>query len=453
MKIIVVGCGKVGKAIIESLIKEKHDIVAIDHNHKVVEDVTNSYDVMAVCGLATSIEILNTAGIAQTDLFIAVTQNDEVNMLACFLAKSLGAKQTIARIRESNYNDDGLRFISKQLNISIALNPERLTAESLFNRLQLPTSVNVETFAGKKIQLLQTTLREGSKLAGLSLAEIRQKIHVHFVACVVKRGDEVYIPTGPFVLQVGDKIAFMVKRNEANKFLRSIGHPQKHAHDVIILGASTIAYYLAKLLDDNNFGVKIIEKDPVRCAEISQRLPGSVTIICGDGSKPDLLLEEGIQKTDAFVALTGRDEDNILMSLYAINQQVPKVIPKVNDAHKYALMEKLDFPAPVTAQKIVADIVTRYARALSNTLASPIETMYTLMDGDAEALEFVVPSDSAIIGTKLKDLQIKSDIIIAGIIRGRETIIPTGEDALQAGDHVIVVAAGQHLMDLADILR
>ena len=453
MKIIVVGCGKVGKSIIESLIKEKHDIVAIDHNHKVVEDVTNSYDVMAVCGIATSIEILNTADVAQTDLFIAVTQNDEVNMLACFLAKSLGAKQTIARIRESNYNDDGLRFIAKQLNISIALNPERLTAESLFNRLQLPATVNVETFAGKKIQLLQTTLREGSKLAGLSLAEIRQKIHAHFVACAVKRGDEVHIPTGSFQLQVGDKVAFMVKRNESNKFLRSIGHTQKQAHNVILLGASTIAYYLAKLLDDNNFGVKIIEKDPARCAEISERLPSSVTVICADGSKPELLLEEGINQTDAFVALTGRDEDNILMSLYAINQQVPKVIPKVNDAHKCALMEKLDFPEPVTAHKIVADIVTRYARALSNTLASPIETMYTLMDGDAEALEFVVLPDCQLIGTKLKHLQIKSNVIMAGIIRGRETIIPTGEDALQAGDHVIVIVTGQHLMDLADILR
>lgn len=453
MKIIVVGCGKVGKAIIDSLIKEKHDIVAIDHNARVVESVTNTYDVMAVCGMATSIENLNAAGIAQTDLFIAVTQNDEVNMLACFLAKRLGAKQTIARIRESNYNDDGLRFIAKQLNISIALNPEKLTAESLFNRLQLPASVNVETFAGKKIQLLQTTLREDSKIAGLTLAEIRQNSHTHFVACAVKRGNDVYIPTGPFVLQAGDQIAFMVKRNEANKFLRSIGLVQKHGRDVIILGASTIAYYLAKLLVDNNYSVKIIEKDPDRCAEISESLPSSVTISCADGSKPDVLIEEGIQTTDAFVALTGRDEDNILMSMYAINQNVPKVIPKVNDAYKFAMMEKLDIPAPVTAQKIVANIVTRYARALTNTFESSIETMYSLMGGDVEASEFIVLSDCTLIGKKFKELETKSNTIIAGIIRGRETIIPTGEDALQEGDHVIIVTAGEHLMDLADILR
>ncbi len=453
MKIIIVGCGKIGKTIIDSLVEEKHDIVAIDRDPQVIEMVTNTYDVMAVCGSATSIEMLNEAGVAQADLFVCVTQNDEVNMLSCFLARSLGAKNTIARIRESNYNDESLRFISKQLNISVALNPERLTAESLFNRLQLPTSVNVDTFAGKKIQLLETTLRDDSQIAGLTLAQIRQKGKVPFVACAVKRGEEVHIPTGPFVLQVGDKVAFMVKRNDTNKFLKSIGLVQRQAHDVIILGASTIAYYLAKMLVDNNYNVKIIEKDPARCVEISQMLPDSATIICGDGSDQDLLWEEGIKTTDAFVALTGRDEDNILVSLYAMNQKVSKVIPKVNDSHKYAMVEKLGMPTPVTAQKIVADIVTRYARALNNTLESAIETMYTLMDGGAEALEFVVFADCTLIGKKFKDLQLKPNFIIAGIIRGKETIIPTGEDAIEEGDHVIVVATGERLLDLADMLR
>ena len=453
MKIIVVGCGKIGKTIIDSLIEEKHNIVAIDHNPKVVETITNTFDVMAVCGMATSIEILNQAGVGQADLFVAVTQNDEVNMLACLLAYNLGAKYTIARIRESNYNDEGLRFITKNLNISVALNPEKLTAESLFNRLQLPASVNVDTFAGKKIQLLEITLREDSKVAGLTLAQLRQKSNVPFVACVVKRDDQVHIPTGPFVLQGGDKVAFMVKRNDANKFVRSIGLVQKITRDVIILGASTIAYYLAKLLTDNNHNVKIIEKDASRCAEISELLPGSATIICADGSDQDTLLEEGIKTTDALVALTGRDEDNILVSLYAMHQNVPKVIPKVNDAHKYAMVEKLGLPTPVTAQKIVANIVTRYARALHNTIGSEIETLYSLMEGDAEALEFVVLDDCSLVGKKFKELELKPNCIIAGIIRGKETIIPTGEDMLKLGDHVIVISAGKSLVDLADMLR
>ena len=453
MKIIIVGCGKVGKATIESLIKEKHNIVAIDHNPKVIEMVTNTYDVMAVCGLATSLEILQEAGVSQADLFIAVTQNDEVNMLACFLAHSLGAKNTIARVRERNYNDDGLRFISKQLGISVALNPERLTAESVFNRLQLPTSVDVDTFAGKKIQLLETVLREESKIVGLTLAQIRQKCSVPFVVCAVKRGKQVYIPTGPFVLQEGDRVAFMVKGTDTNKFLRAIGLVQKQTRDIIILGASTIGYYLAKTLVDNNYNVKIIEKNATRCAEISETLPSSISIIHGDGSDHELLLEEGLKTTDALVALTGRDEDNIVIALYAQNQKIPKVVAKVNDIHKYAIVEKLGLPTPVNAQKIVADIVCRYARALNNTLGSSIETMYTLMDGGAEALEFVMLSDSKLIGIKLKDLQLKPNFIIAGIIRGKETIIPTGEDALQIGDRVIVIATGRHLMVLEDILR
>lgn len=453
MKIIVAGCGKIGKTIIESLVEEKHKIVAIDHNPKVVENITNTYDVMAVCGMATSLEILNEAGVAQADLFISVTHNDEVNMLACFLARSLGAEHTIARVRESNYNDEGLRFIAKQLNISVPLNPERLTAENLFNRLQLPVSVNVDTFAGKKVQLLETTLREGSKIVGMELAQIRSKSPVPFVACVVKRDDQVYIPTGTFVLQEGDKVAFMVKRNDANKFLKTIGLVQKQAHNVIILGASTIAYYLAKMLTDNNYGVKIIEKDPSRCTEISQLLPSSATIICGDGCSQEILLEEGIKTTDALVALTGRDEDNVLVALYAINQNVPKVIPKVNDSQKYALVEKLGMPTPVTAQKIVANVITRYARALHNTLGSAIETLYSLMDGDAEALEFSVLPDCALIGKKFKDLQIKPNFIVACIVRGKETIIPTGEDELKVGDKVVVISAGKRLVDLADMLR
>ena len=453
MKIIVVGCGKIGRTIIDSLIEEKHNIVAIDHNPKVVETITNTFDVMAVCGMATSIEILNEAGVSQADLFIAVTQNDEVNMLACHLAHSLGAKYTIARIRESNYNDDGWPFISTHLKISVALNPDRLTAENLFNRLQMPASVNVDTFAGQKIQLLETTLKEDSKIAGLTLAQLRQKSNVPFVACAVKRDDQVHIPTGPFVLQGGDKVAFMVKRNDANKFLRSIGLVQKLTRDVIVLGASTIAYYLAKLLTENNHNVKIIEKDPARCAEVAELLPGSATIICADGCDQNILLEEGIKTTDAFVALTGRDEDNILVSLYAMHQNVPKVIPKVNDFHKYAMVEKFGLPTPVTAQKIVANIVTRYARALRNTIGSEIETLYSFMDGDAEALEFAVLSDSKLIGKKFKELVLKPNCIIAGIIRGKETIIPTGEDALKLGDRVIVISAGKRLVDLADMLR
>ena len=453
MRIIIVGCGKVGKAIIDSMSEENHSITAIDNDQEVITAITNRYDVMAVCGNATSRELLQEAGVSKADLFIAVTESDEVNMLSCFLARLMGAKHTVARIREKEYNEDGLDFLIKELDLSMALNPERLTAERLFNWLKIPSAVSVDSFAGKKICMLEFIVREGSALCNKTLIDIRKKSPVQFVACAVERNNEVYVPNGMFELQDGDKVAFTVKRSEALKFLKSVGAVQKQARDVMILGGSTTAYYLAKILSANNYSVKIIEKDEERCNEIAEILPASATLIFGDGMSQDLLWEEGIHSTDAFVALTGTDEENILISFYATSQSVPKVITKVNHPELASLAEKLGLDSIVSPQKIVADTLTRYARALSNSGESKVETMYSIMDEHAEALEFAVLSDCSMIGVKLKDMKLKPNFIIAGIIRGKDTIIPSGEDAIEEGDSVIVVAADAHLYDLSDILR
>ncbi len=453
MRVIIVGCGKVGKAILESIEDEKHDIVAIDNNPAVIQSVTNTYDVMAVCGNATSRELLAEAEVSKADLFIAVTESDEVNMLSCFLAKKMGAQHTVARIRESDYNDNSLEFLTKQLDLSMPLNPEYLMAETLFNLLKLPSAVNVDTFAGKKIQILELIVRENSRLAGVTLMEFRKKSSVDFLVCAVKRGDETLIPNGSFRLQAGDRVAFMVKFIDSHKFLRSIGLVQKHARDVIIMGGSTTAYYLAKMLAANNYSVKIIEKDEERCADIAERVPAGTTVIHGDGMSQDLLWEEGLKSTDAFVALTGKDEENILISFYALSQEVPKVISKVNRPALAILAEKLGLDCVVSPQKIVADVLTRYARALSNSLESKMETLYSLMDGDVEASEFVVLSDCCLQNIPLKDLKLKDNLIIAGIIRGKETIIPSGDDVILAGDRVIVVATQLRLYNLTDVLR
>lgn len=452
MKVIIVGCGKIGKAILESIVHEKHDVVAIDNDPNVIATVTNTYDVMAVCGNATSRELLAEAEVSNADLFIAVTQSDEVNMLSCFLAKKMGAQYTVARIRESDYNDSSLEFLAKQLDLSMPLNPEYLTAETLFNLLKLPSAVSVDTFAGKRIEILEMKVRENSKL-NLPLAEIRKKSPVNFLACAVKRGNDTVIPNGAFCLQAGDRVVFMVKSSDSHKFLKSIGMVQKHARDVIIMGGSTIAYYLAKILSSNNYSVKIIEKDEERCREIAEKIPNGTTVICGDGMNQDLLWEEGIQSTDAFVALTGKDEENILISFYAISQNVPKVIAKVNQPALAVLAEKLGMDSLVSPQKIVADVLTRYARALSNSLQSKMETLYSLMDGDVEASEFIVLPDYCLQNVPLKDLKLKDNLIIAGIIRGKESIIPTGDDVILPGDRVIVVATQQRLYSLTDVLR
>ncbi|MCH5157351.1 MAG: Trk system potassium transporter TrkA [Clostridiales bacterium] len=453
MRVVIVGCGKVGKAIIDSMAEDKHDIIAIDNDSDVIEDVTNTYDVMAVCGSATSREMLLSASVPKADLFIAVTESDEVNMLSCFLARRMGAKHTVARIRETEYNEDGLNYITKELELSMALNPERLTAETLFDQLKLPSAVSVDNFAGKKLQMLELIIKEGSPLIDVNLMDLRKKCAVQFIACVVQREDEVYIPTGAFTLQEGDKVAFMVKRSDTHKFLKSIGAVQKQGRDVIILGGSTTSYYLAKILVSNGFSVKIIERDEQRCEELAEILPAGATLIHGDGMNHDLLWEEGIKSTDAFVALTGTDEENILISFYAASQEVPKVIAKVNHAELADLAEKLGLENVVAPRKLVADALTRYARALKNTLSSKVETMYSLMDDRAEALEFAVLADCKLVGIALKDLKLKQNFIIAGIIRGKETIIPSGDDKILEGDSVIVVATDAHLYDLSDALR
>lgn len=453
MKIIIAGCGKIGKTIIDSMVDERHDIMAIDNDPCVISDITNTYDVMAVCGSATSRELLLQAGVGKTDLFIAVTESDEVNMLSCFLAKKLGAGYTVARIRESEYNEDGLEYLSGQLDLSMALNPEMLTAEAIMDVLKLPSAINVETFAGKKIQLLEMLVRENSPLIGATLADLRKKSPVQFLVCVVQRGDEVHIPTGTFTLQEDDKVAFMVKRVDAHKFLRSLGLVQKQARDVIILGGSEIAYYLAKMLAADNYSVKIIEKDEERCQEIAEKLPTYTTLILGDGMRQDLLWEEGIKNTDAFVALTGKDEENILISFYASSQDVGKVIAKVNHGELASLAEKLGLDCIVSPRKIVANVLTRYARALNKTLKSKVETMYSLMDDKAEALEFEVFSDCKVVGIALKNLKLKPNFLIAGIIRGNDTLIPCGEDIIKSGDRVIVIATDEKLRDLSDVVR
>ena len=453
MKVIVVGCGKIGKAILESMEDERHDIVAIDNDPKVIEYVTNTYDVMAICGNATSTEMLNVAGVANTDLIIAVTQSDEVNMLSCFLAKRLGAKYTVARIRETEYNDDGLQILTRELDLSMALNPELLTAEALYDLLKLPSAVNVDNFAGKMVQLLEIVVQEKSPLVNKTLQDIRKKSPVQFVACVVQRGNEVYIPTGTFELKLDDKVAIMLKRSDSFKFVKSVGLAQKMGRDVIIMGGSTIACYLAKLLTLNGLNAKIIEVSAEKCEKIAEILPASTTVIHGDASSQDLLWEEGIKSADAFVALTGNDEQNILMSFYCMSEHVPKVISKVSHQETSSLAAKLGLYSTVCPQKYVANRLTRYARALNNSLQSKVETMYSLMDGKAEALEFAVLSDCTIVKTPLKNLNLKPNFIIAGIIRGKETIIPTGDDYIDVDDRVIVIAADSHLYDLSDITK
>lgn len=451
MKIIVVGCGKVGTSIISSLVSEGHDVVAIDASANVIEEIGNIYDVMCVCGSGTDCETLSEAGADKAELFVAVTGSDEFNMLSCFLAERMGAKHTIARIRNPEYNDKSLGFLRQHLGLTVSINPEWMAAKELFDILKIPAAASIETFSRGNIEMVGLVLKPDSPLNGVSLIELRKKYKANFLICAVQRGNEVYIPDGNFVLQSGDKIGFTAPPNEIPKLLKMLGLMQKSARNVMILGASRISYYLAKRLIAAGSSVKIIDTNRDRCREFSEKLPEAV-IICGDGAEQELLLEEGIDSMDAFVAVTGIDELNILISKFAQSQNVPKVVAKVNRNQLADMANNLGLDSIISPKKSVSNVLARYARALENSVGSNIETLYKLMDGSVEALEFNVSADFKGANIPLKDLSLRPNTLIAGIIRKRKANIPTGNDVILPSDRVVVIVSGQKLMDLSDIL-
>ncbi len=452
MKIIIVGCGKIGTSVIESLVSEGHDIVAVDQDAETLHALGNIYDVMCVCGNGVDCETLEEAGVDRAELFVSVTGSDEMNMLSCFIARRMGARHTIARIRNPEYNDKSLNTMKQYLDISVAINPELFTAQDIFNSLRLQSAVNIETFSGRNLEMIELIVDPETKLDGMSLHELKRRYKGDYLICAVRREDEVHIPGGSFVLRNGDMIGLVVPPSEAQRLMKMLGFVQHQARNVMILGASRTAYYLAKMLIASGNDVKIIEKDEERCRQISDELPEAV-VIHGDGAEQELLFEEGLGSADAFVALTGIDEENILISFFAKSRKVPKVITKVNRGELADMAVRLGIPSVVSPKKSVSEILTRYARALKNSLGSNVETLYKLMDSSVEALEFRVSEDFIGLRIPLKAMKFKPDLIIAGIIRRRRPMIPSGEDVILPGDKVVVVAAGQKLVDLSDILR
>ncbi len=452
MKIIIVGCGKIGTALIQSLESEEHDIVVIDTDRKVLEEINNIYDVMCVCGNGADSDVLEEAKANKADLFIAVTNSDELNMLSCFFAKKMGAEHTVARVRKTDYNDKSLVFMKQALSLSMPINPEYRAAKEFYNLLKIPSAVKIESFSSGGFEMLQLKIRADSKMHGMPLSEIRGKFKANFLVCAVQRDGNVFIPSGNFTLQVGDKIGVTANQTEILKLLKELNLIQKQAKSVIILGGSRTAYYLAKRLLSAGNNVKIIEQNLERCEEISELLPG-VSMIHADGTQQEVLDEEGITDTDAFVALTGIDEENILISYYAQKKGVKKVIAKVNRDELADIADNMGLDCVISPKKIIANMLTRYARALENSKGSKVETLYKLMDSNIEALEFAVSPDFSAVNIPLKNMSLKPQILIAGIIRGRTAIIPGGDDTIQSGDKVIIIAGQKRLQDLSDILK
>lgn len=451
MRIIVVGCGKVGETITEQLIKEGHDISVVDNDPDVVEDITNNLDVLGVVGNGASHEVLMEAGLEQADLLIAVTDQDELNLLCCLIAKKAGGCKTIARVRNPIYNKE-IDVIKEELGLSLTINPEFAAAREMSRILRLPSAIKIDSFAKGRVELLKVRIPDGSVLDGCPLMDINSRTRSEVLVCAVERGDEVTIPNGRFVLASGDKISIVASPDNAKTFFSRIGVDMHRVRNCLIVGGGTVAYYLAMMLEYAGIAVKIIEKDKERCEELADHLENSV-VIFGDAADKKILIEEGLPTADSFVTLTGIDEANIFMSLYARSCSRAKIITKINRINYDEIIGAFDLDTIIHPKKITAEIIVTYVRAMQNSMGSNIETLYDIIEDKVEAMEFIMRGDTKATGIPLAQLPTRDNVLIACISRGRQIIIPNGQTVIQEGDSVIVVTTQQGVQDFSDLLR
>ncbi len=452
MKIIIVGGGKTGATLAHSLTDEGHDVTIIDQNNERVSLICDNSDVMGLVGNGMNYSALFEAGIGDADLLIAVTGSDEQNLLSCLFARKTVNCATIARIRNPLFIDE-TEFIKEQVGLSMAINPEYAAALEISRLLRFPTAIDINSFSKGRAELLTFKIPEGSMLDGKTLTDVRGKLDCPVLFCSVERGGVCTIPSGTFELKAGDKASIFIQPEEAHRFFKQIKLDTHSVKNVMIIGGGTIAYYLAKMMLDARIAVKIIEENEERCHELAERLP-EASIICGDASDKNLLDEEGITTTDAFVALTGFDEENVLLSLYAKEITDAKVITKVGRPIFNELIANLNLDSVIHPIGITAENILQYVRARQNAMGNNVETLYKLVDDQVEALEFNIQEPVPnLTDIPLKNLSLKNNLIICGILRGKKFILPGGDTAIQVGDRVIVVTGQKKLNDFKDILK
>lgn len=453
MQIIVVGAGKVGGSLTAQLVRE-HRVTVIDREPKLIENIINVYDVMGICGNGASYEVQREAGADRADLLIATTSSDEINMLACLVARKLGVPHTIARIRDPDYELQ-LRFMRRELGLTMAINPEKAAAHEIARILRFPAAMKLESFSKGRLELVEYRLPEGSVLDGMRLLELYSAVRARVLVCAVARRGETIIPAGDFRLRSGDKIYVTAAPEQLSAFFRYLGVFRKKASNVMLVGAGKMCYYLAEELLRMGMRVKIIDRSEERCTRISEQLPKALVIV-GDGTDSELLAEEGVNDVDAFVALTGIDEANILMAMCAARQSEQcKVVAKINRRSLTELVSSEGMiDSVVSARDVTTELIVQYVRAMESASGAKIKTLHRLVEGAVEALEFHVEADAALIDRPLKELKLRAGVLVAGIVRRNgQIVIPGGGDAIHAGDDVIVVTKDAALQEINDILR
>ena len=451
MNIIIVGCGKVGQTLAAQLNEEGNNITVIDLSPSKVNNITARYDVMGVIGNGATHTTQQEAGINNADLLIAVTGSDELNLLCCLIAKKAGNCQTIARIKNPEYSAEA-PYLKDELGLAMVINPEYAAAEEISRVLRFPAAIKIDTFSKGRVELLKFKLPENSRLVGMTVRDVISKLRCDILVCTIERGNESFIAKGNFTFEGKDIVSIIASPKNASDFFKKIDFKLHSVKDAMIVGGGTISHYLCNILQKSGINIKIIERDSETCEELCSRFP-EISVIHGDGSDQSLLMEEGIDRTGAFVALTNIDEENILLSLFAKSIGKGKLITKVNKVDFDDIIQHLELDSTICPKNLTADMIIRYVRAMKNTLGSNVETLYNIIKGQIEAAEFIVRESSDVTNTPLSELQFKDNVLVAAILRKRKVIIPRGHDMILPGDSVVIVSKLMALHDITDILK
>lgn len=451
MKIIIVGCGNVGSAIAEQLSYEGHNITVVDVNEKLVNGVSDAYDVLGVVGNGASLNIQREAGVDNADLLIAVTGADELNLLCCLIARKAGGCHTIARVSNPVYSRE-IGFIKEELGLSMIINPQMAAAQEIGRLLKFPSALKVDSFAKSRVELVIYKVPEDSVLCGVKLRDLSAKVKCNVLIPIVERGEEVMIPDGEFELAAGDEITIVSPAENTIDFFKKMGDPTSVTRDIMMIGGGTTTIYLARQLLNMGVKVKIVEQDPARCEELTEMLPKAL-VICGDATDKELLIEEGLKTVGAFASMTNFDEENIMLTLFAKSLSKAKLFTKVHRISYDEIIESLGVGSVIYPKYITAEEIIKYVRAMKNSIGSNIETLYRLNDNRVEALEFQIREDSPVVGIPLKELNLKKNMIIGCITHKGKVEMPTGNSVIKVNDMVILITTTTGLHDIRDALR
>lgn len=453
MRILVVGAGKVGFSIAEKLVLEGHSVVVLDRNPETLARISDSIDVLCIEGNGANAAALTEAGADRADIVVAATQSDETNMLCCLLCKRMGTQYAIARIRDPEYTDS-LQVLQREMDIDKTVNPEKATALEISRIMRYPYATDLEYFAKGRVEMVAFRAQEGDSVIGIPLCEISRKCknipNVLYAAC--ERGENIFIPNGQFIIQPGDKVYVVAETITITAFFDYLGKETLKVRNVMLLGGGRISYYLAREIEPMGINVNLIEIDEEKAAALSVQLP-EVNVILGDGTDVGLLKQENLNLMDVFVTLTGRDEENLMMGLMAQKMGVPKVIVKNNRLTYAGLLEGMGLDSSVSPKDITTANVLRYVRGRANVKGTKIERLYRLLNGKAEALEFISREGDSYIGIPLKNLRIREGSLVACIVRRGHVVVPFGHDVIEVGDYVLIITKETGITDLNEVIR